>query len=112
MLAQQFAGHRRAFYMPAGTSLSPCRIPFDLLRLAALGGLPQYEIERIAFALIDLDALAGAQVVDRFAGQLAVTGEIAHRVIDVAVAVLIRQALADQLPDQIQHLRYVLRGAR
>ena len=34
-------------------------------RLAGLGRLPQHEVERIALGLVDLDARAGAQVVER-----------------------------------------------
>jgi len=56
--------------------------------------------QRIAFAGIDLDPFAGTQIGDRFAGQLAVAGEIAHGIIDVAIAaailVLIGQPFLDQ----------------
>ena len=45
------------------------------------------------FAVVDLDALAGAQVVERLAGELAVAREAAHRVVHVAVARRGRRAL-------------------
>jgi hypothetical protein len=38
--------------------------------------LPEHEIERILLGRIDLDPLAGAQVVERLAGQLAVAGNL------------------------------------
>ena len=42
---------------------------------------------------IDLDALAGAQVVERLARQLAVAGKFAHRVVHVAVGRLVGEAV-------------------
>ena len=53
-----------------------------------------------------------AQLIQRLAGELAVTGKLAHRVIDVAALRLVGQALALQRPDHVQHATYVLRGAR
>jgi len=100
MFAEQVARHGRAFDMPARPPLAPRRIPFDFHRLAGLGSFPQDKVERIAFAAVDIDPFAGAQIVERLAGQLAVTGKIAHRVIDVAVGALIGQAIVFELADQ------------
>jgi hypothetical protein len=63
LLAEQFARHGRAFDMPAGTSFTPRRIPFDLIRFGFLGSFPQHKIQRIALAAIDVHTLAGAQII-------------------------------------------------
>jgi len=57
-------------------------------------------------------ALAGAQVVQGLAGQLAVAFETAHGVVHVAVVGLVGQALLLELADDVQHLAHVLGGAR
>ncbi len=95
--------------MPAGTPRPPRRIP---RRLAGLGGLPQHEIERIALGLVDLDARAGAQIVELLARELAVARELAHRVQHVAVVGDVGVALVDQLPDHPDDSGHVLGGAR
>src|SRR5450759_1729661 len=78
MVAEQGARHRRALNVPARPALAPWTRP---RRLARLGVLPQHEVERIALGLSNLDALAGAQVFQRFARKPAVAGKIADRVI-------------------------------
>jgi hypothetical protein len=62
LLAEQLRRHRRAFDVPAGPAPAPRRFP---RRLAGLGRLPQHEVERVALGFVDLDARAGAQVVER-----------------------------------------------
>jgi hypothetical protein len=57
-------------------------------------------------------ALAGAQVVERLARELAVAGEAAHGVVHVTIARLVGQPLFLQQADHRQHLRHVLGGAR
>ncbi|MNC86652.1 hypothetical protein D3C83_23240 [compost metagenome] len=80
--AEQFARHRRAFDVPAGTPLAPRRIPgrFALLRL-----LPQHEVERVLLGAFYLHPLSRPQVIERLAGEPAVAGKSADRKIDVAV---------------------------
>ncbi len=95
--------------MPARPSFAPRRIPG---RLALFRLLPQHEIERILLGAIDLDALAGAQLVERLAGEPAVTRKLAHRVIDVAVRGLVGKPALLQHPDHVEHALHVLRRAR
>nr|GEU28296.1 hypothetical protein [Tanacetum cinerariifolium] len=112
MFAQQRRAHGRALDVPARTALAPLGIPFHFLGFRLLRRFPQHEVERIALAGVHIHALAGAQVVERLAGQAAIFGEVAHRVVDVAVRALVRQVFPFQLLDQRQHLRHVLGGAR
>jgi hypothetical protein len=58
-----------------------------------------------ACAVIHFDALAGPQIIQRLAGQIAVTGKLAHRVVDIAIRRLIGQVPLDQLVDQFSMLR-------
>ncbi len=95
--------------MPARTAIAPARRPG---RLARFGVFPEHEIKRILLGGIDLDPLAGAQIVQRLAGQLAVTLELAHRVIYVTINSVISQPVGLQLVDQGQHLGHELGGAR
>ena len=74
--------------MPARPPLPPRRIP---RRLARLGSLPEHEVERVVLRLVDLDALASAQVVERLSRQLAVAREPPHRVVHVAVVGRVRK---------------------
>ena len=112
-LAQRFARHRRAFDVPTRPSSAPLRRP---RRLSGLGALPQHEVERVALAALDRDALSGAQVVERFARELSVARKLAHRKVDIAalgaIVRLIRQLLLLQQLDQPQHLRHVLGRTR
>ena len=52
-------------------------------------------------ACVDLDALAGAQLVERLAGQLAVARKLAHRIIDVAVARAVGEPFASSSCDHV-----------
>src|SRR5437763_1544972 len=74
LLAKQRAAHRRTLDVPPGSAIAPGRRP---LRLAGLRPLPQHEVERIFFARIYLNSLAGAQIIERLARKLAVAGEAA-----------------------------------
>ncbi len=111
-VAQQRATHGRAFDVPAGTAQAVGAVPAGALGLARLGGFPQHEVERILLAAIDRHALAGLQLVERLARQLAVAGKLAHRVVDIAVVRRVGQALVLELADDVQHLRHVVGGAR
>ncbi len=66
--------HRRALDVPAGAALAPRARP---VRLARLGGLPEREVERVALAVVVVDARLRLHLVDVAAGQLAVRGEAA-----------------------------------
>ncbi len=74
--------------------------------------LPQHEVERIALGLSNLDALAGAQVFQRFARKPAVAGKIADRVIDVTVRRDVSQPFLLEQPDDFLHLRNIFGRAR
>src|SRR5487761_1932702 len=73
--------------------------------------LPQHEIERVLLARIDLHALARTQLVQRLARELAVAGEFAHGVIDIAARALISKALRLQHFDDFLHAVDEFRGA-
>jgi hypothetical protein len=86
--------------------------PLGVGRLRFLRRLPQHEVERILLAVEDGHPLAGTQLVDRLAGQLAVAGELAHREVDVAVGRAVGQPLALQRGNELEHLRHVAGGRR
>ena len=106
-LPEQFAAHGRTFDVPAGTAVAPRAFP---IRLARFGGFPQHEVQRVALVGIHVHALAGAQVVQRFAGKLAVFGKFAHGVIHVAVGRGIGFAVGDQIFNHGNHLADVFGG--
>ena len=108
---QILLGHRRAFDMPAGTTLAPGGFPRGL---AGLGGLPDGEVQRIALAVADTRHTIGAQVamagfhlVHIAVGQLAVLGEAADAEVDIAFG-LVGMAGVDQALDQLDHFRDLL----
>ena len=104
--------HRRALDVPARPAGAVLARPLGVVGLARLRRLPQHEVERVLLAVEHRHALAGAQLVDRLAGELAVAGELAHRVVDVAVRRAVAEALLLERVDQLEHLRHVLGGAR
>ena len=63
-VAKQFAAHGGAFNVPAWSSVAPRALP---MRLFGFGGFPQHKIQRVALKAVHFHALAGAQVVQRFA---------------------------------------------
>jgi len=73
---------------------------------------PENEVQWVVFGSIHLHPLAGSQVVDRLARELAVARKLADREIHISVSGLIGQAVAFQLSDQFEHLRHVRGGAR
>jgi hypothetical protein len=93
-------------------SMCQPRGPFRVGRLLGLGSLPEHEVQRIELAVIDRHALAGAQVVDALAAQLAIAVELAHRVVHVAALGPVGQAALFQALDQRQHLRHVFGRTR
>ncbi len=66
----------------------------------------------IALVVLDLAAMAGPEVVEGIAGELAVLGERAHVVVDVAVVADVGMTEVDQSLGQLEHLRDVLGGTR
>ena len=103
--AQIFAGHGRAFDVPAGPALAPGAVPGGF---AGLGRLPQGEIQGVPLHVVHVHPGAGAQVVDVAAGQLAVGGQGAHFEINVAPG-LIGVALVDDALDEGDDVRHMLR---
>ena len=65
-VAEQVERHHDALGVPARPAVAPGRRP---RRLARLGLLPQREVERRALLVVRLDPRAGAQRVERLAGQ-------------------------------------------
>ena len=98
--------------MPAGPTGAELAGPFDLVGFAGLGAFPKHRIERIVLAVEHRDTFARMQFVDRLAGQLAIAGKLAHRVVHVAVGRAIGQSFLLQRPDHRQHLGDVVGGAR
>ena len=112
VLAEERLAHRRALDVPARAAEAVRARPLGVVGLALLGRLPHHEVERILLAVEDGDALAGAQLVDRLARELAVAGELANGEVDVAVRAPVAEALLLERRDHLQHLRHVLRRAR
>ena len=104
MLTQQAGAHRGAFDMPARAASAPVRRPAGVGWIIHLAAFPQHEIQRVALGRVDLDPLAGSQIVERLAGQSAVAREITHRKIDISIFSPIGQAIALECADQRQHL--------
>ena len=83
-LAEQGLAHRRALDVPARPAEAVLARPLGVVGLARLRRLPHHEVERIFLAVEHRHPLAGAKLVDRLARELAVAGELAHRVVHVA----------------------------
>ena len=81
------------------------------MRLTWLGGLPEREVERVAFALVHVNAGTALQVVDIATGKLAVLGEGTHREVHVAID-LVGMATIDEALHELDHLGNLLRGTR
>jgi len=111
-LAQQRAAHGRALDVPARPPGAVRAGPLHFGGLVGLGRFPEHEVERVALVVGHGHALAGAQLVEALARELAVASKGAHGVVHVAVRGAVGQPLLLQLPDQGQHLRHVVGGAR
>src|SRR5256885_15555628 len=98
MLAEQRAAHGGAFDVPARPPFAVARRP---LRLVGLGALPEHEVERVFLGGVDLDALAGAQLVERFPRQPAVPGKAAHGEVDVARGRAVSEPFLLQATDHV-----------
>ncbi|MCY1535401.1 hypothetical protein D9M68_708030 [compost metagenome] len=95
--------------MPARTTGAPGRFP---ARLAWFGALPQDEIQGIFLDLVHFDAGTDLQLVDLSPRQLAVALELAHPVVDVAIAGRVGEALVDQGLDHLVHAGDMAGGTR
>jgi len=94
--------------MPTRASTAPLGRPLHFFRLGFLGGFPQHEVERIALAGVDVNALAGTQVVQGLAGAAFTLGGIARRPdLDADVAELLSRT-EHELRDGVQALRSLL----
>ena len=93
-LAQQGAGHSRAFNVPARSPRAVAAGPLRVLGFLGLGGFPQNEIEWVVFAVLHRHALACVELVEAFAAELAVARELAHGKVHVATGCAIGQAFA------------------
>src|ERR1051325_2700902 len=111
-LTEVSRAHRRALDVPAGPPLPPWAVPD---RLAGLARLPQSEIHRRLFPLVDFDARARFELVDILSRKLAVAGKALDRKVDVAVdaiggALFFQTAdERDDLGDMLGRLRLVRR---
>ena len=106
--AQVAVDHRAALGVPAGAAFSPRRRPAGL---AGLGGLPQGKVKGVALLVVDLDTLAGAQLVKVAARQDAVVVVRAHREVHVARRHGIGKALLDKKLNHLLHGLDLARGA-
>jgi hypothetical protein len=83
-LAQQRAAHGRAFDVPAGAAGAVGAAHLASSGSSGLAAFHKHEVQRVLLVVAHGHALAGAQVVERLARQLAVAVELAHREVDVA----------------------------
>ncbi len=107
-LAEMRLAHRRAFDVPARPAPPPGTVPAGNVWCRRL---PQHEVSGIALVGRDLDAGAGAHVVEAAAGELAVIRHAGDREEHVPFR-LIGVPGGDQALDHRDHLRDVLGGAR
>ena len=98
--------------MPARPARTIARRKFGIGRLLRLGGLPEHEVQRVQLAVRHRNPLAGAQVVERLAGQTAVARKCPHGVVHIAIGRAIGQAFAFQAADHRHHIRHVFGRAR
>ena len=95
--------------MPAGAPFSPRGGPAGL---AGLGGLPEGEVEGVALLVVDLDALAGAKLVEIATRENAVVVVGANREVHVAGGHGVSVAALDKKRDHLLHGLDLARGAR
>ena len=72
--------------------------------------LPQDKVKRVFLGACHSDALTSTQIVQRFAGKLAVPRELAHGKIHVTIAALVGQTFAFECADKIEHFLHVFGG--
>src|SRR5688572_19304895 len=104
--------HCRAFYMPAWTAAAERSVPARFLVLA--DEFPQGKIASVLLlVLVSVDALAAASDIARKIDlrQLSILGKRSDPVIDRAVG-FVRLSVLDQLRDDIDHLRNMMRRPR
>ena len=96
--------------MPTGATAAKLAVPFHFRGFIGLGRFPQHKVQWIFFAIEHGDALTGMQFVQRFAGQLAIAGKLAHREIDIAIGTAVGQAFVFECGDQAQHTADMVGG--
>ena len=109
LFAQIFPGHYGTLNMPAGTAVTPGRLPG---RLSLFLWLPQHEIQGIFLLVLaghQERALAGAQVIQVLVGQLPILLELAGAEVNGSV-LLIGIALVDQSLYHLHHAADLLGG--
>ena len=111
-LAQQLTRHGRAFDVPPGSPRPKGAGPFGFFGLLRFGALPQHKVQRVLLAVEHGDTLAGMQLVQRLARELAVARKFAHRKIHITIGHPVSQALAFELTNQAGHLRHKVGGTR
>ena len=102
---KHFFAHGRTLNVPTWTAIAPRAFP---RRLTCFGGFPQHEIQRIAFETVYFHTLTCAQIIQRFARQLAISRKLAHGVIHIAIVSRIGFAIGNQTLNHFYHLRNVL----
>ena len=104
--AEQLLAHGRALDVPAGAAGAPRAVP---RRLAGLGGFPEGEVGRVAFA-VGAAAAVALHCVERAVGELAVVGVLGDVEVHVAAG-LVGEAAVDELFDERDDLGHALGGA-
>ena len=107
-VAQQLAGHGRAFNVPARAAHAEGAVPLGVVGLGGFGALPEHRVERIELAVVHRHALARAQLIERLAAEAAIGRKLAHRIVHVAIGRTVGQPLVLELADHGQHLGHIL----
>jgi len=94
--------------MPSRSAHSPRTVPG---RLAFLAFLPEHEIQRVFFLVVDVHAGAGHHFIRVSSGQSAVGGKFGNRKKHVSVH-RVGNSFFLESPDQIDHILHVPRGSR
>ena len=105
-LPQKALAHDGALDVPAGPPFSPGAFPPGLPLLARF---PEGKIQRVAFFVIDVHPGARHHLIQVSAGQLSISGEILHGIIDIARN-LVGQSPLHQPLNQVDHSANVFRG--
>ena len=111
-LAEQRSAHCRALDVPAGPACAIGACPFRICRLTILGRLPEHEVQRVLLVAEHGHALAGAQIVERLARELAVAREAPDGEVHITTGGPVGQPLGFEGLDQTQHLRHIVGGPR
>ena len=105
-VAQVFAAHGRAFYVPAGPAGAPGAFPGGFPRLAPF---PEGKIHGVFFFFVHRDAGACLHVFQVATGKGAVAAETGNPEVDIGVN-LVGESLANEVFDQLDDLPHVFGG--